>query len=256
MRQVPRPETEPLLQLPETPSTAEYLAENDRYISQHLTPANAVCTDFDSVQTDVIMRALKRHRPDDFTIVRTKDRNVPALRMVAATAVMGDGSQRDFHVKPWNRHHQSGRYDGIPMSTGQHLAEDLIARARAINLTFEVPADVYTDQDRNHHILLVTEDSTVTSRELQSLTYVHDTDTSRLTPELARAIHDDPHDWPRHYACDTLIDGPEAAMLNILQSAGDSIVAAVMLTALPPGQHNVTRTHQGVTVSVQITRHD
>ena len=125
---------------------------------------------------------------------------------------------------------QSGRQDGKPQPTGDRLPHTRIAKVRRIELTMEIrhrdsqdsdvftfETDVYSDQDRNNHLLLITQDSTVSDTELEDIAYLHNPQLPHDIPRKVRdALDESLSDTYQTYLVDQLRNGPEHAALSLL----------------------------------------
>ena len=219
--------------LPPEPSTSEYtLADQtgQRRTSLALTPDNAIICDYDDVQTDLLIYAVGKHAPRDLTPVRTKDPRVPTIRLIAATVENLDGTTTEYPVHLWNMNRQSGREDGKPTPTGYRLPHSRIGTVRNVHLTMEIRrketeqpdiftfrTDVYADQDRQHHLLLVTEDTTVSQEELENIAYLHSPRTDRMPPDTRRAADRDMEECYNQYLIDTVHHGAGQAARTALR---------------------------------------
>lgn len=249
---------------PTPPTTCQYRAPGEQYTHTRLLPDDALCTDFDSVQLSTLLRALENALPGRYQIVRADHPAVPTIRLVAASALLYDGSTRDFPVRIWDRHHQSGRYDGMPMPHGERFSESFVARVREISLTLEIhqpgsdtpartitiPADFYNDQDYNHHVLVVTDEADISPRELRLLTHLHSPDSAAVPQHFSESFYEEPHDWAGRHITDRLTMGETEAAQRLLQRAANA-AAALIASDIPPGEY--TASAQGGNANLTIT---
>ena len=219
--------------LPPEPSTSEYTQTDktgQRRTSLTLTPDNAIICDYDDVQTDLLIYAVGKHAPRDLTPVRTKDPRVPTIRLIGATVENLDGTTTEYPVHLWDMNRQSGREDGKPTPTGYRLPHSRIGTVRNVHLTMEIRrkeaeqpdiftfrTDVYADQDRQHHLLLATEDTTVSQEELENIAFLHSPRTDRMPQETRRAADRDMEECYNQYLIDTVHHGPQQATRTALR---------------------------------------
>ena len=220
--------------LPLGPSTSEYMVDNpdgSRMISTRLTPANAVLCDYDTVQSDMLNYAITNHAPRDLKPVRTDDPSVPTLRLLSTEVENLDGSTFEYPVNVWDMESQSGRYDNRPQPYYEHrLPHSRIGTVRDIRLTMEVSkpgtepdvftfsTDVYVDQDRNHHLLLITQDSKATRTQIDHMAYLYTHWRRDLDDETKEALSSEPEDLKREYMVHNLLEGPYVAAKKALRA--------------------------------------
>ena len=205
-------------------------ADGSSRMTTRITPANAVVCDYDTVQTDLLDYVVKKHAPRDVRPVRTQDPNVPAIRLLKATVEDLDGTVTEYPVNIWNMERQSGRHDGKPQPVGDHIHHSRIEKVKRIELTMEISrrdsqdsdvftfeTDVYSDQDRNNHLLLITQDSTVSDTELENIAYLHNPQLPHDIPRKVRdALVESLSNTYQTYLVDRLRNGPEHATLSLL----------------------------------------
>ena len=214
-------------------STSQYMVRREDGSSRmttHITPANAVVCDYDTVQTDLLDYVVRKHAPRNVRPVRTQDPNVPAIRLLKATVEDLDGTVTEYPVNAWDMQRQSGRQDGKPQPTGDRLPHTHIAKVRRIELTMEIrhrdsqdsdvftfETDVYSDQDRTNYLLLITQDSSVSDTELEDIAYLHNPRLPHDTPPKVRdTVYESLSDTYQTYLVDQLRNGPEHAALSLL----------------------------------------
>ena len=88
--------------------------------------------------------------------------------------------------------------------------------------TLSVHSDVYADQDRNHHILLVTQDSDITPAQLECVAFLHNPPDDDLPKEVADAGGTDPQEWYTLFIRDRLTQTPEAALQETLATVANA----------------------------------
>ena len=228
--------------LPQAPSTSEYQATDPdtglRGMTSRLTPTNAVLCDYDSIQEETLDYAMRKFTPRQVTPVRTKDPDVPAIRLIKAQVQNDDDTVTHYPVNIWNMEYQSGRYNGSPVPTGERLPHSRVGRVKKILLTMEInhgqkapsdiftfETDVYADEDRHHHLLLLTHDSTVTPLELANIAFLHNPHTEHLPLETQEAVHSDPHEWYTQLLVDQVLLGPSQAAENLLRQTAAALEA-------------------------------
>lgn len=221
------------------PSISEYRVETPdapHRVRTAITPGNAVLCDYDSVQADTLQRAVAKHAPTDMVMVRTKDPSVPAIRLVAASVTDNQDRVQEYPVRLWPAEHQSGRYDGRPQPKGAHLPHSRVERVKSIRLTMETihrhsletetftfNTDAYTDQDLNHHLALITNDSELTAHELEELVYFHSPRNMPKGEEETEEYFSNPQTWFEQYSAQSVAEDPQRAAERTLQRAAQAI---------------------------------
>ena len=230
-------------EMPQTPSTAEYRLhqENGGYrTAETLTPENAALCDYDDVQSDMLLRAVRLHAPRNVLPVRTKDPHVPVIRLIGAEITNLDGTTVNYPVNIWKMEYQSGRYDGRPTPKGDRLPHSRAGRVRNVRLTMEIrrreageeatdifsfDTDVYNDQDSKNHLLLVTENSEVTPKGLEGITYLHSPRNKHLPEETRNAADLDHEDLYSTYLVEAVLEGTRGAAKKAITKMAASIEA-------------------------------
>ena len=229
--------------MPQAPSVSEYQMPGEQgqpRLSYGLTPQNAVFCDYDSVQSTMLLRAVKEHAPRNVTPVNTQDTSVPAMRLLHADVENLDGSTTRYTALPWDMQTRSGRYDNRPVPAGQRLPHNRVERVSKIQLTMEIhhsltadsdiftfDTDVYADQDRHHHLLLVTQDSTVSRKTLERIPYLHSprSDDPNSASQAEQALDQSPDEWYNRFLVDNVHLGPLQAARKALQAVVTTVEA-------------------------------
>ena len=214
----------------------------------------------------MLLRAVRLHAPRNVLPVRTKDPHVPVIRPIGAEIINLDRTTVDYPVNIWKMEHQSGRYDGQPTPKGDRLPHSRAGRVRNVRLTMEIRSreageettdifsfdtDVYNDQDRNNHLVLVTENSDVTPAALEGMTYLHSPRNEHLPEETRNATHLDHEDWCNIHLVESVLEGKrEAARKAITRMAAslealdlgnpDTGATETLVATSPAGQVRVT----------------
>ena len=229
--------------MPEPPSVSEYQMPGEQgqsKLSYGLTPRNAVFCDYDSVQSTMLLRAVKEHAPRDVTPVNTQDTSVSTMRLLHADVENLDGSTTRYTALPWDMQTRSGRYDNQPVPAGERLPHNRVERVSKIQLTMEIhhsptadsdiftfDTDVYADQDRHHHLLLVTQDSTVSRETLEHIAYLHSprSDDPNSASQIEQALDQSPDEWYNRFLIDNVHQGPLQAARNALLAVATTVEA-------------------------------
>ena len=249
---------------PKTPSISQYRLPAAERMEHRLTPANAVITDFDSVQAFMLVRAIENSK-HDIMLVHTEDSNVPSIRLLYADITLLNGEAIRYPARIWNRYRQSGRYDGAPMPHGEHLPHSRVERVRRIAITLElqrfdsnqpyqtitIDTDAYMDQDYNHHLMLITEQSTATLDDLNNMAYLYPPDTSHLDPELVDAMREHPKNWSENYLTDLLYHGADTALRNLLTKAALAVEASIAALQIEHDAMSVVTASSAVSISLE-----
>ena len=228
------------------PSVSEHhtFDENGaRWMTTSLTPANAVFCDYDSVQTSLLTHAMREHAPRDVIPVHTTDPDVPTIRLLKAEVENLDGTVNEYPVHLWNMQDRSGRYDNHAVPGGERIPHSRVERVKRVSLTMEIrqrdggqpdvftfETDVYADQDRTHHLLLVTENATVSRQTLEDIAYLHSPryDDTDVPEHLRLAMDQSPDEWYNDWLLNTVYNGPRAAAQRMLQKIADNAEAMNM----------------------------
>ena len=234
-------------------STSEYYVQSPdggKTLSTRTTPENAVVCDYDTVQTDLLDYVVATHAPRDVKPVRTRDPKVPAIRLLSASVENLDGSRTEYPVNLWDMETQSGRQDNRPQPHGDRLPHSRIGRVRRIELTMEIrrqnndesdvfsfETDVYADQDLMNHLLLITEDSTVSKKQLRHIAFLHEPRNHHLSWETRNAMDDSLSEHYDEYIVDVLLNGPQEAARRVLKKTAD-VLEAMCLDNLQAGARN------------------
>ena len=238
-------EYHPQATLPQAPSTSEYRVhypDGSEHRITGITPRNAVLCNYDSVQMDLLDYAVENHAPRDVKPVRTKDPDVPVIRLLEAKVENLDGTTNIYPCQPWDMKTQSGRYDNRPVPTGERLPHSRIERVKDIQLTMEIRqrhshqsdiftfrCDVYNDQDTKNHLLLLTQDSAVPPAMLHRFVFLHNPQPDENLPEETRqALHTEIDELYEDYLTNNLLHGPQAAAQRALRSIAATTEALSM----------------------------
>ena len=229
--------------MPKAPSVAEYnitTAHGGTKSITVLTPANAVLCDYDSVQKDLLDYAMSHHAPRKVKPVRTKDPTVPVIRLLSVQVTDLDGTVHNYPVQLWDGITQRGRYDNRPEPQGDRIPHSRVGTVQSIQLTMEIRkgentpdvftfnCDAYNDQDAQHHLLLITQDRSITREQLERIAYLHNPRTEDMHPDTRRALYMDAEDWRSKYLIDNLLHGPVEAAKSALQSIAATTEALSM----------------------------
>ena len=225
--------------MPQAPSVSDYHTLDEKGVRRTttcLTPTNAVFCDYDSVQTSMLTYAVREHAPRDVIPVNTSDPNVPTIRLLNADVENLDGTTTEYPVHLWHMEGRSGRQDNHAAPTGERLPHSRIERVKKVSLTMEIrqhqtqetdvftfDTDVYADQDRTHHLLLVTKNATVSQSTLQDIAYLHSPryDDTDMPERLREAMDQPPDEWYNDWLLDTLYHGPRAAAQRLMKKIAD-----------------------------------
>ena len=254
---------------PDTPSTSQYRLHPHQRMEYRLTPTNAAVADFDSVQISMLVRAIE-NSSQDIILVHTNDTNVTSIRLLHADVTLLNGETIKYPARIWNRYRQSGRYDGAPMPQGNHLPHSRVERVRNIAITLElqrfdseqpyqtltIDTDAYMDQDNQHHLLLITEQSDASLADLRNIAYLYPPDVSQLDQELVDAMGEDPRDWGENYLNDMLYAGTDAALRNMLRKAALAVEANITAHHIEHDAISVVTASGAVSISLERRRQE
>ena len=228
------------------PSVSEHHTFDEkgaRSMTTCITPTNAVFCDYDSVQTSLLTYAVQKHAPRDVIPVYTVDPDVPTIRLLKAEVENMDGTVNEYPVHLWNMQYRSGRYDNQAVPGGERIPHSRVERVKRISLTMEIrrrdddqpdvfsfETDVYADQDRKHHLLLVTENATLSMETLDDIAYLHSPryNDPDVPEQLRQAMDQSPDEWYNKWLLDTVYHGPKAAARRLMQKIADNAEAMDM----------------------------
>ena len=232
--------------MPDAQSVSDYQTPGDqrvRWMTTCLTPKNAVFCDYDSVQSSLLNHAVRNHAPRNVIPVNTSDPNVHTIRLLKAEVENLDGTTTEYPVHLWHMQARSGRYDNHAVPSGKRLPHSRVERVKKVSLTMEIrqhqtretdvftfDTDVYADQDRKHHLLLVTQDASVSWQTLEDIAYLHSPryDDLKITEATIQSMDESPDDWYTASLLDTVHHGPRAAARSMLQKIADNAEAMDM----------------------------
>ena len=252
------------------PSVSEYQTLDEkgtRCMTTALTPKNAVFCDYDSVQTSLLNYAVREHAPRDVIRVHTDDPDVPTIRLLKADVENLDGTVNEYPAHLWNMERRSGRYDNHAVPDGERLPHSRVERVKKISLTMEIrrrgdsqpdvftfDTDVYADQDLRRHLLLVTEDATVTRETLDDIACLHSPryDDPDVPEQLKQAMDQSPDEWYIESLLDTVHHGPKEAARRLLQKIADNAGAMDMANPRTGTSQTMEARSQNGTISITL----
>ena len=224
--------------LPEAPSTSACRVQKPDGATNTitmLTPSDAVAYDFSHVQGAFLDRLLRNFAPRPITPVTSPDQTIPVVRLTRARVTDRDGTAHEYPLDQRTPEQVRDAFTGRPNPSGDRIPNSRVDRVQDILLTLEIThpdgtptetlsvhSDVYADQDRNHHILLVTQDSEITPDQLASVAFLHNPPDQDLPKEVVEAGCTDPQEWYTLFVRDRLTRTPEEAVREALTTVANA----------------------------------